>query len=632
MKKINALLITLFFGFLMAQETEIPKSFHNIVQKDGKIGVEYQGKFYPAVEPDDPPFTYQKIVTPEIKSWEHGVILNFKNPAFKGTLYYGLIDETSRYKMPVYSKWDVKISQGKAKIKLDKLRGKYDFQAWEQTGKMKLGYRILDDRGRIVSDNRLNVKYENGTFVPSVTMVEGPFLSMPSPEGITIFYRLDKDVETYVEVNGKKFKPEKRGINYIATITGLKPDQKYHYTIIYDDWEEKYTFKTAPEEGYRGKFTFAYASDSRNAKGGGERNIYGTNAYILKRMSIAADKEGADFFLFTGDMINGYLQHADQQRLQYHNFKSSVKYFTMYRPMYLGMGNHEALSTAFHKHDSKSSAAWKRYISVDRFPFKNNSGEYLFSYEFELPSNGPDSEDGASYDPDKKTLDFPCYHETVYSFTYGNVGIIVLNSNYWYTTNPEYIPMVGGNVHGYVMDMQLKWLGETIKAMEKNKKIDHILVTIHTPAFPNAGHSGDDMWYGGNNDIRPYVGGKPVEKGIIERRDELLDILVNYSKKFRALLTGDEHNYTRLVVTNETPIYPQDWKGKKLSFSRPFVQITNGAAGAPYYALEKLPWTNFVKKFSTQNALMIFEVEGKNIKVRVFNPDTFEPIETFNLN
>jgi len=30
-------------------------------------------------------------------------------------------------------------------------------------------------------------------------------------------------------------------------------------------------------------FTFAYTSDSRAGSGGGERNIYGVNAYIMKK-------------------------------------------------------------------------------------------------------------------------------------------------------------------------------------------------------------------------------------------------------------------------------------------------------------------------------------------------------------
>jgi phosphodiesterase/alkaline phosphatase D-like protein len=145
--------------------------------------------------------------------------------------------------------------------------------------------------------------------------------------------------------------------------------------------------------------------------------------------------------------------------------------------------------------------------------------------------------------------------------------MIVLNSNYLYTPKANLIKEIGGNAHGYIMDNQLEWLKNELKRFEDDKNIDHVFVTIHTPAFPNGGHSNNDMWYKGNNIIRPYIAGKAAEKGILERRDEFIDLLVNKSTKFRVLLTGDEHNYSRLTVTNETDIYPQGFEGKRLKLT-----------------------------------------------------------------
>ncbi len=629
MRKILLLLVLLGFVSCNAQK-DIPASFANIVKKNGKEGILYKGKFYPRVPEKKPYLTFDNIALPGMQAWEKGIVLDFKRPEIEGTVYYGLIDETSRYRLPVISKRSAKIVKGKAKINLDKLKGLYDFTGWEKSGKIKLGYRIIDKKGRIIADNRMNVLYKDGKYTPSVNIVEGPFLSMPAPDGIKIQVTYNKPVHSVVYVDGKPV-AQSDSTYAVYDIKGLKPHTTYRYRIVYGPWEENYTFKTAPENGSRREITFAYASDSRNAKGGGERNIYGTNAYILKRMMIAADRANVDFFMFTGDLISGYKSVRNQERLEFFNFKNAVRYLTAYHPMYVGPGNHEALSVLFDKYDAKSSLPWIRYVSVDKYPFKTESVEKLFADVFVNPENGPVSEDGAVYDPSPETTDFPPYKETAYWFRYGNIGFIVLNSNYWYTTNENYIPMVGGNPHAYVMDMQLKWLKETLKKMDENPDIDHVFVTIHTPLFPNAGHSENDMWYSGNNDIRAYVAGKPVPKGIIERRDEILDALVNHSKKFRMVLAGDEHNYTHLVVDNNTNIYPEGWTGKRIHLKRPFIQITNGAAGAPYYALEKLPWTDHVKKFSTQNALMIFDIQGKDIRVRVFNPDTFETIESFEL-
>jgi len=616
---------------LTEKDIRIPASFHNITVRDGQMGILYEGKFYPVKENNNPYLTYYNLATPEVTAYEDGVILDFRRPEIEGTLYFGLIDENSRYRQPIYSKVKGKISKGKVKVKISKLKGKYDFSGWEQSGKIRLGYRVTDKKGRILTENRLNVLYEDGKFIPSVTLIEGPILSKPSPDGMTVSLAFDKPVKVKIKIGEQVWDNGKKCRKHVYNLSGLKPSTTYTYEVQYGPWSESYSFTTAPEKGDDSGFTFAYASDSRSGSGGGERNIYGTNAYILKRLMIAADRENTDFFLFTGDMVTGYKTHKDQLRLEYFNFKNAVRYYTPYRPMYIGMGNHEALSKSFYKFDSESSEAWRRYISVDRFPFESQSAEALFAEEFEMPTNGPFSEDGSRYDPSLESADFPSYKENVYYFTYGNAGFIMLNADYWYTTNEAYIPLVGGNPHGYVMDNQLKWFEETLLKLENDPDIDHIFVTIHITPFPNAGHVDDGMWYYGNNEIRPYVAGQPVEKGIIERRDEFVGLMANRSSKFRALLVGDEHNYTRLIIDNEANIYPENWQGKRLHFKRPFVQITNGAAGAPYYALQDVPWRDHVQTFSTQNAIMIFRVEKDKVKVRVYNPDTFEEIETFQL-
>jgi len=270
-------------------------------------------------------------------------------------------------------------------------------------------------------------------------------------------------------------------------------------------------------------------------------------------------------------------------------------------------------------------------LSVDKFPYNTMSGERTYADEFVNFENGPVSEDGSKYDPDKNETDFPSYKETAYYYVYGNMAMIVMYSNYLYTPSTNKIPEIGGNVHGYIMDNQFEWLKNTLLKLDSDPDIDHIMVTIHTPAFPNGGHSGDDMWYNGNNKIRPYIAGKPVKKGIIERRDEFLDLLVNKSDKVVAVLTGDEHNYCRMKLTDETAIYPENWNKKKIKISRPLWHITNGSSGAPYYGQEKMPWSSSVEKFSTQYALMLFRIDGKKISMEVINPDTMEEIENVDL-
>jgi hypothetical protein len=288
------------------------------------------------------------------------------------------------------------------------------------------------------------------------------------------------------------------------------------------------------------------------------------------------------------------------------------------------MGNHEALMRLFQTN--------KDYFAVDRFPYDTESAEAIFGKNFVNPLNGPDSEDGAKYDPNKKKVDFPSYKENVFYYTYDNVAVIVLNSDYWYSPSTKQIPVTGGGLHGYIMDQQLAWLEATMQQLEEDAGIDHVFVTQHTPCFPNGGHVQDDMWYNGNNEYRPYVAGKPLEKGIIERRDQILDILINKSTKTRAILTGDEHNYAKTEVGPKTNIYPDNWEMDKLSLTRTIYQINNGAAGAPYYAQEQTPWSGSVTGFTTQNALVIFNIHGEEIVMEVLNPDTLEKVDSLKLH
>ena len=74
-----------------------------------------------------------------------------------------------------------------------------------------------------------------------------------------------------------------------------------------------------------------------------------------------------------------------------------------------------------------------------------------------------------------------------------------------------------------------------------------------------------------------------------------------------------------------------------LEVTRTILHVTNGAAGAPYYALERTPWNadyerdsgpgRYLKRFTTQNALVFFHVHGPQVRLEVVNPDSLERIE-----
>ncbi|MFO7852890.1 MAG: metallophosphoesterase family protein [Bacteroidota bacterium] len=627
MKYLTSFLFFLFISLnILSQEPVrplIPKSYSNIYYDEkGCLFTDVSGER-----------AYEKISEPEISiemasgnptGTDKGILLDFGNQGLQGFLYYGFIPYgDSKHPHPVYFNSMERIENGKAFIEIaGNMSGRYDMINWEKNQKGTIGYRVVTLYGHFLYDGIVSFK-GSGPFEVVPTITEGPFVNLLSHEAATISFSTNYETEAYIEVNNRKF-TGKKGKKHEIAISGLSPSAEYIYTVHYGDNIQEYSFKTAPVPGSRTAFTFAYASDSRSGIGGGERDMYGANFYIMKKIMALAINKNSAFVQFTGDLINGYQQWKQQINLEYANWKRSVQPFGAYIPIYVGMGNHEAITRFFSSEKGFN-------ISVDRFPFETESAEAVFAENFVMPENGPDSEDGAVYDPSANTVDFPSYRENVFYYTYDNVAVIVLNSDYFYAPSTNMLRYSSGGLHGYIMDRQMEWLDNTIASLEEDTDIDHVFITIHTPFFPNGGHVQDDMWYNGNNGYRPYVAGRPLEKGIIERRDELLDIIVNNNSKVVAILTGDEHNYAITEVSPEMERYPKNYLFNEIELKRTIYQVNNGAAGAPYYAQEETPWTPWVSGFTTQNALVLFHVNGDEIEMEVLNPDTLEEIDRLKL-
>jgi len=623
MQKQLAILSLLIFAFLCSAQ-RIPASYSNLQWGDDqRLYLKINGQLLP--EQTKPTIYTIKHLAGNPFGSASGLQFDFNIPDFNGTLYYGFIHfQDGKFPQPVYFKRPTKIKNGQAEIDiLNKMSGKYDMIGWQKKGFGTLGYRVADAKGNLLFEGIVSFKGK-GPFEVIPTICEGPFVNLLTENSVNISFKTSGQTIAILTADSREFKDAQPTTYHEFTLSDLIPNQEYQYTIQVGPITQSYSFHTAPKAGTRKPFVFAYASDSRGGSGGGERNFYGPNYYMTKKiMALAAQKKVA-FLQFTGDLISGYKNDKDEINLQYANWKKAIEPFAHYFPVMVGMGNHEALIYTFY--DQKGN----RY-SIDRFPYVEYSAEAAFAENFVNPLNGPQSEDGAWYDPDPQNIDFPSYKENVYYYTYDNVAMVVLNSNYWYAPSLEHHPETSGNLHGYIMDQQLKWLKQTLQKLQSDDAIDHIFITEHTPFFPNGGHVGDDMWYRGSNKPRAVVNGQPVKKGIIERRDELLQIIVNETPKVAAILTGDEHNYCRTEIGPQTAIYPDDYQGPKIKLKRTIWQINNGAAGAPYYAQEKTPWSEKVRGFTTQNALVFFYVSGKQIKVKVYNPDTLGLVDEMTL-
>ena len=635
-------LCTLIFSILMlvvfkSYALEIPAIHPNLVEKNGSIVFINEGKEYP-LKTTGTKYTLAQLVG-KPKGTADGI--NFKFGNLNGVLYFGFIKPgDGLYPQPVFREFHAKIQKGRASVNiLTYLGGKFDMVNWQESGQGTLGYRVVKEDGTILYDGKLAFRGKGPFKVNSASIIEGPFLNY-SAEGhfhdnIRISFTTLSNTIANVILNTptRIFPSTTSNTQHEISLTGLTPETAYSYTVETSDSEytysESYSFQTAPVPGSRKPFTFAYASDSRLASGGGERNLEGTNAYIMKKIAALVRYKKATFLQFTGDMIDGELSSVAQTKVEYRNWKRSIEPFAHYMPILTTIGNHEAIVHHF--------KIEKNIVSIDSFPYPTNSTEAVFAGEFVHPTNGPESEDGAEYDPNPSQQDFPTYKENVFYYIYDNIAMVVLNTNYWYTIKLNNQPEIGGNLHGYLMEQQLKWLEATLASLDADANLDFIFITLHTPPFPNGGHVADDMWYAGKNEPRAVVkhsanGPNLIKYGIIEQRDKFLQIAMQ-SRKVIGFLTGDEHNFNWLQIHQGVNIYPKNWDKKDIrqwQGFRPLYQVNNGAAGAPYYAQQQTPWTEHVHSFTTQNAVVFFHIHADSIQMEVLNPDTLDTIWPLN--
>lgn len=628
-KTLPLLLLFSSATWLVAQPLTVPAAYGPLrIHADGTLTSESPEKKPLTLRRKEPVYTLAGV-TPTVRGEKHGLRFVFSAKRLrKGRLTYGLMPYGQHRYPATVLRFEVSIDSatGEAFLPLKKnLEGGYDHTGALKKGFGVIGYRLTDAKGMIVYEGKQAFACSEQGFEPRPTILRGPFISQLQHDQAVIWYETSEPVFTIIKTDQAEdtFFSRTRHLRHEVTLANLTADTEYGYTVSCDSAHLRFSFRTPPPPGAQTPFTFAYASDSRSGYGGGERNIFGTNAQIMARIGALAAKEGAAFVQFTGDLADGYVSDPDEMRLQLVNWIHAVEPFWHYLPFHVGMGNHESVGWY------ADSARW---IVADGFPYETHSGEAVFAEVFAHPLNGPQSEDGSKYDPDPyRRGDFPSYRENVYHYQYGNTAMIVLNSDYWYAPLLHRTRHIGGNLHGYLMDEQMRWLRTTLADMEADSTIEHIFVTVHTPPFPNGGHVKDCMWYGGNNEHRPYIAGRPVDKGIIERRDDLLDLCANLSSKVVGFLCGDEHNYNRMRIEEATPRYPENWDKPRLILRRPLWQIINGAAGAPFYGQDPTPWADWVEGFTVQNALCLFDIDGPRIRMRVINPDTLEELDRADL-
>lgn len=483
-------------------------------------------------------------------------------------------------------------------------------------------------------DRRLRYKREgepkSGTYSSLVSLTEGPFVDLVTHNSAVISWETDEPVKGTVLSDNREFLSLDPAIRHEVHLTRLKPNTVYSYQVNYGIYTPKYTFKTAPEKGERVSFKFGFMSDSRAGVGGGERAQNGVNAKDLGRFAIELYNKKADFVCFGGDLINGYTSDVRDYEWQLETWKRTIQPVGANIPFYESIGNHEQVGsyykvTAPHLEDDEYYIQFTGTVGAE-------SAEAIFAKEFVNPTGShyglgiPKPEVKGNRDMGGVDVG-PSYEENVYSFNYGRVHFISLNTNYWATGYRAIstfgqksqdktavnlaLKQLGGNREGYVMANQMDWLKKELDAAQSDISVDWIFIILHEPPFPNGGHVKDAMYWGtpGQGELGGYNETEIPMGDVIDMRNRFWTIVSSKSKVL-GVLCGDEHNYSRTLIDSSVH---SDYKF-------PVWQIISGGCGAPYYVQdESVPWVDKVKAFTIDKHFCLFSVDGKRVGLEVYN-------------
>ena len=179
---------TIFRGFLFltfilsigAQAVEIPDVHSGIeFDPDSNLIFIFSNGDTLHLYTEAPAFS-RDMFTGGISGTEVGVSFDFGDPDFKGRLHYGFIDirDGNHIFYPTYYKRTSSIDSGRAEIDiLNKMRNKYDMIGWQKSGKIRLGYRVIDHKGKIMYDGRIQLR-GFGPFVVDTSLIEGPLIKL----------------------------------------------------------------------------------------------------------------------------------------------------------------------------------------------------------------------------------------------------------------------------------------------------------------------------------------------------------------------------------------------------------------------------------------------------------------------
>ncbi|MDM5177934.1 DNRLRE domain-containing protein [Massilia sp. DJPM01] len=301
----------------------------------------------------------------------------------------------------------------------------------------------------------------------AATVVRGPYLQSASSDSITVRWRTDTATDSRVHYgtsSGSLTSPASNAAStteHVVKLTGLDPNTTYFYNVgsgsAVQAGDSTYYFKTSPTAGTAVPTRIWVIGDAGTGSAG-QAAVY--NAYRNYTGS-----RYTDFWMMLGDNAYNSGTDAEYQTKMFNVYPEMMRQ----SPLWATIGNHDGVSA-----DSATQSG--PYYDIHTFPKNAEAGGVASGTE------------------------------AYYSFNYGNIHVIVLDSN-----------ETSRSTTGAMMN----WL----KADLANVTATWLIAIWHHPPYTKGSHNSD------------------TETNMIEMRQNFLPILENYGVDL--VLAGHSHSYER---------------------------------------------------------------------------------------
>lgn len=279
---------------------------------------------------------------------------------------------------------------------------------------------------------------------------------------MAVKYRV-KGTDAWTEVKAEKIS-ERVLISdenyYDCDVSGLAANTEYEYKIGKSgstndstDWSKIYTFKTAAVDV--SEFSFIAIGDTQPITWGGDNTDNKGAKYALAAYEQAFKEiEDPAFIMHTGDVV----EQGNNKAMWNWFFKSLNDYGTEF-PLFATMGNHDSWIT-----DAPS-----------------DKDTFFFGYHFNHPDSNIsemlDQTDIANITDARLKYIASVADETIYSYNYGDVHFISLNSGAFAHSQDK-----------HMVEAQREWLEADLEA---NKDAKWIIIFQHQPVYHRQGGDQD---------------------------------------------------------------------------------------------------------------------------------------------